>query len=394
MLGTKDTHGAPMELVAPKKSLLRLLQRCQGVADKKSTMPVLANVLLSAQEAELRVAATDLYLAVSGTLEAEVKRPGSIAVPARDLFERVRHMPEGPIKVSVTSGAALTLQSVGSARRYTLHGLPGADFPQLPEPSLDAPSMQLPVQTLKLLLERTHFSISSDETRPHLNSALFECRAKKGAQPGVVRMVTTDGHRLSKMEVTVPELAAEATLLVPLKGVQELRKLLDEVQENRDTTFVSISQTGPNAFFSLAGIRFSVKLIDAQFPPYEQVIPAVSSRAVRAPRLAFCDALRAVSLAASDRTGGVKLAVSSNALRITSESPESGNGFDELGVDYDGPEVSVGFNARYLLDVLMAMESDEDITLGLSGELDPAVVRPAMRSDAGDYIAVVMPMRI
>ncbi len=375
-----------MELVAPKKNLLRMLQRCQGVADKKSTMPVLANVLLSAEGSALRVAATDLYLAVTGSIEAEVKRAGSVAIPARDMFDRVRHMPDGPIQVSVGNGAATSIKAVGSARRYTLHGLPGSDFPSLPEPSDDAVEIQIPVETLSGLIARTHFSISTDETRAHLNSALFEC------EKGTARMVTTDGHRLSKMAVSVEGLEAQTTMLVPLKAITELRKLLDEVTDNRDTTTISIAQTGPNAFFRLGGVQFSVKLVDAQFPPYEAVIPAMTDRAVRTPRLQFSEALRAVSLAASDRTGGVKLGVADNALRITSESPESGNGFDEVAIDYDGPEISVGFNAKYLLDVLASIDDDE-VTLGLSGELDPAVVRPG-DSEKDDYIAVVMPMRI
>jgi DNA polymerase-3 subunit beta len=136
-----------------------------------------------------------------------------------------------------------------------------------------------------------------------------------------------------------------------------------------------------------------VKLIDAQFPAYQDVIPAMTDRAVRTPRVQFKEALRAVSLAASERTGGVKLGVADNALRITSESPESGNGFDEVSIEYDGPEISVGFNARYLLDVLNAID-DEEVTLGLSGELDPAVVRPGGEKTHDEYIAVVMPMRI
>jgi DNA polymerase III subunit beta len=377
-----------MELVAPKKNLLRLLQRCQGVADKKSTMPVLANVLLSAEGSSLRVAATDLYLSVTGAVEAEIKQAGSVAIPARDLFDRVRHMPEGPVQIAVGNGATTTVKAIGSHRRYTLHGLPGSDFPALPEPSEDAIEIELPVSRLAMLIQRTHFSISGDETRAHLNSALFEC------DKGIARMVTTDGHRLSKMETKVEGLDAQTTMLIPLKAVTELKKLLDEVTDNRDTTMITIAQTGPNAFFKLGGIRFSVKLVDAQFPPYEAVIPAMTDRAVRTPRIQFREALKAVSLAASDRTGGVKLGVADNALRITSESPESGNGFDEVAIDYSGPEISVGFNAKYLLDVLDSIENDE-VTLGLSGELDPAVVKPATTDDdPDDYVAVVMPMRI
>jgi DNA polymerase-3 subunit beta len=195
------------------------------------------------------------------------------------------------------------------------------------------------------------------------------------------------------MDIAVEGLDAKTSMLVPLKAVTELKKILDEITDNRDTTMVTISQTGPNAFFKLAGVDFSVKLIDAQFPPYQAVIPAASDRAVRTPKNQLKEALRAVSLAASDRTGGVKLSIADNALRITSESPESGNGFDEVSIDYDGPEISVGFNARYLLDVLNAIE-DEEVTLGLSGELDPAVLRPVTEGSKDEYISVVMPMRI
>lgn len=382
-----------MELVAPKKNLEKLLSRCQGVADKKSTMPVLANVLFTTSGDLLTIAATDLQLTISGSIEAEVKRTGSVALPARDVHERVKAMPDGPIKITVTNGSATTLQAVGSARRYTVHGLPGSDFPTLPEPSANAASIELSVATLQKLVKRTIFSISNDETRPHLNSALFECRASKGGAPGTVRMVTTDGHRLSKMELPLEGLAAETTMLIPHKAMQELRKLFDDVVDHRDTTMVTIAQTGPNAFFQLGGIRFSVKLIDAQFPPYEQVIPSASERVVTAGRTALMDALKAVSLAASDRTYGVKLAIAPNALRISSESPESGNGFDEIPVDYDGPEITVGFNAQYLQHVLAAMDVEDEVSLGLSGELDPAVVRPAGPTTR-EFVAVVMPMRI
>ena len=376
-----------MDLVAPKKDLLRLVSRCQGVADKKSAMPVLANVLLAAEGNALRVSATDLYLSVHGQANADVSKAGSVAVPAKDLLERIKAMPDGPVQITAKDGAQTILKAVGSPRRYTLHGMPGSDFPALPKPAADAPSLELPVDLLALLIARTHFSISTDETRAHVNSALFEWSGDR------VRMVTTDGHRLSKMEATVAGTEATATMLVPLKAIAELRRLADEARAEKEASTVAISQSGPNAFFRLAGTQFSVKLVDAQFPPYQQVIPALTDRSVRAPRASFADALRAVSLAASDRTGGVKLALAEGTLRITSESPESGNGFDEIGVEYSGPELTIGFNARYFLDILGGLEDDE-IVLGISGELDPAVLRPGVESSQQSYVAVVMPMRI
>jgi DNA polymerase-3 subunit beta len=150
---------------------------------------------------------------------------------------------------------------------------------------------------------------------------------------------------------------------------------------------------GPNAFFRTGTLEFSVKLVDAQFPPYEQVIPNASERVIRAPRLGVAEALKAVSVAASDRTGGVKLTLTRDTLRFETESPESGEGFDEVGIEYDGPDITIGFNARYFLDIANAIPDDE-LLLGLGGELDPAVVRPASSSQAFDFLAVVMPMRI
>jgi DNA polymerase-3 subunit beta len=384
-----------MHVVVSKKDLLRIVARCQGVADKKSTMPVLGNVLLDASSGEgLRLAATDLYLAVSGRIPAKVEASGSIAVGARDLFDRIRMMPEGQISIATSETSATTIRAVGSARRYTLHGIPGEEFPSLPQPEAGASTLALGVETLSRLIAGTHFSVSTDETRLHLNSALFEWEGER------VRMVTTDGHRLSKLEVRVAGKQASASMLIPLKGVLELKRLCDEArsesaksESGEDGSTLQIVQSGPNAFFQLSGFQFSVKLVDAQFPPYQQVIPETSERAIRAPRLALADALRAVALAASDRTGGVKLTLGAGKVRFESESPESGEGFDEVNVDYDGNEVTIGFNARYFLDVLGAIEDDE-IVLGISGELDPAVVKPATESAEQSYLAVVMPMRI
>jgi DNA polymerase-3 subunit beta len=382
-----------MELTVAKKDLLKLVTRMQGVAERKSTMPVLSNVLLAVEgPATLRLAATDLYLALAGKVAADVSKGGSVAVSAKDLLERVKMMPDGPIHVATHDNAGTTLKAQGSARRYTLRGMPGDDFPPLPAPAEGAPTLALEVAVLQELIAKTHFSISTDETRAHLNSALFEWDGD------VVRMVTTDGHRLSKMEVKVSGRQASATMLIPLKAIQELRRLCDDAlaeaprEGGKDShpPQLQITQSGSSAFFQGAGTTFSVKLVDAQFPPYAQVIPQSSDKKVRVPRAAFADALRAVSIAASERTGGVKLALLKGIMRITSESPESGDGFDEIPVEYDGPAITIGFNAKYFLDVLGALD-DEEIILSMSGELDPAVVRP---SSDRQFLAVVMPMRI
>ena len=388
-----------MELTVAKKDLLKIVARMQGVAERKSTMPVLANVLLAVDgDKGMRLAATDLYLSLLGRVPADVSKPGSVAVSAKDLFERIKMMPDGPVSITTQDNATTTLKAQGSARRYTLRGMPGDDFPPLPQPAEGSPTLALDVDVLSELIQKTHFSISTEETRAHLNSALFEWEGD------TVRMVTTDGHRLSKVDVKVSGRQASATMLIPLKAIQELRRLCDEMlaegsaagpDGTKKKPELLITQSGSSAFFQGAGMTFSVKLVDAQFPPYAQVIPAQSDKVVRAPRTAFADALRAVSVAASERTGGVKLSLAKGSMRITSESPESGDGFDEIPVEYTGPNMSIGFNAKYFLDVLASV-TDDEVAIGLSGELDPAVLRPAGATTTSDrqFLAVVMPMRI
>jgi DNA polymerase III subunit beta len=385
-----------MELTVAKKDLLKIVARMQGVAERKSTMPVLANVLLAVDGPNaLRLAATDLYLSLLGRVTADVSKPGSVAVSAKDLFERVKMMPDGPVVIATQDNATTTLKAAGSARRYTLRGMPGDDFPPLPQPAEGSPTLALDVDVLSELIQKTHFSISTDETRAHLNSALFEWEGD------TVRMVTTDGHRLSKVDVKVTGRQASATMLIPLKAIHELRRLCDEMMTEgpaageKGKPELLITQSGSSAFFQGAGMTFSVKLVDAQFPPYSQVIPQSSDKVVRAPRSAFADALKAVSVAASERTGGVKLSLTKGSMRITSESPESGDGFDEIPVEYTGPNMSIGFNAKYFLDVLASV-TDDEVEISLSGELDPAVLRPAGATTTSDrqFLAVVMPMRI
>jgi DNA polymerase-3 subunit beta len=391
-----------MDVTVAKKDLLRFVARAQAIADKKSTMPVLSNVLLeTAGKGGLSVSATDLYLSIAGSVPAEVKKGGSVAVPARDLLERVKAMPDGPLQLVSEAGAggATVLRGAGTARRYTLRSQAAAEFPKLPRPADDAPRFELGADVLAALIGHTQFSISPDDTRPNLNSALFEWQGDR------VRMVTTDGHRLSKAELTVKAGAGDATLLLPLKAVVELRRMAEEAGAEAGkegggkdgvapSRPVALTASGPNAFFEVAGALFGVKLVDAQFPSYQQVIPQQSERSARVPRLAFADALRAVSLAASERTGGVKLTLTKGLMRITSESPESGDGLDELPIDYAGKDVTIGFNARYFLDVLGALDDEDEVVLGFSGELDPAVLRPAAERPDRQYIAVIMPMRI
>lgn len=375
-----------MDVTLPKKDLIRLFGRTQGVADKKSTMPILSNALVVAKGGTIRAAATDLFMAVTSTQPATIQREGLVALPAKELVERLKAMPEGLVQFSATEGSTVLIKAVGGKREFRLRGMPGEDFPTLPQPDESASELAISPAVLADLIAKTSYSISPDETRPHLNSALLEWDGS------VARMVTTDGHRLSKYEVDVPGVEAKFSLLVPLKGIGELRRLCDELKGSEAP--IKLLRGGPNVFFSYSrpgeDSLLAIKLVDAQFPPYQQVIPQRSDHQARLSRAAFIDALRAMSIAASERTGSVKLSLAGGTMRVSSENPDSGDALDELAVDYPGPDMTIGFNVRYLLDVLTVIDA-EDVRLGLSGELDPVVVSPA--SDAR-FLGIVMPMRI
>ncbi len=378
-----------MELSISKKSFLRGLARTHAVADRKSSMPILSNILLSAEgTGALALAATDLYLGVSATADAQVKKGGAVAVSARTLFDIIKNLPEGEIHWTVGENQAAEIRC--GKVRYKIPGMPGEDFPPLPNPG-KADFAEIDAEVLGELIGHTQYSMSSDDTRPHLAGALFEGDGK------VVRMVTTDGHRLSKAEVKLGDKSTmlNFSMLVPNKGVNELKRLIEDAKSDRakddGPITVGVATTGGNAFFRREGILLSVKLADEQFPPYAKVIPPQQSRRLVVGRASLIEALRRISLVASDKSGGVRLSLEPGLLRITSENPDVGEGSEELEVDFAGEPVVIGFNARYLLDALGSLTSD-DVALELSGELDPGVVKPV--TEAIDYVGVIMPMRI
>jgi DNA polymerase-3 subunit beta len=378
-----------MEFVISKKSFLRGLARTHGVADRKSSMPILSNILLSTDStASLRFAATDLYLGVSATAPAEVKKGGSIAISARNLFEIVKNLPEGDVHWTVGPNHAAEIRA--GKVRFRIPGMPGDDFPPLPSPG-SSDFFSLDADILGDLITKTQYSMSTDDTRPHLAGALFEGEGK------IVRMVTTDGHRLSKIDHKLDESAPmlSFSMLVPNKGIAELKRLIDDAKaeakaNKEERAQIAVATAGGSAFFKREGITLSVKLADEQFPPYGRVIPQQQEKRVIMRRSALVDALKRMSLVSSDTSGGVRFMVSAGSLRIVSENPDIGEGSEELDVDYAGEAITIGFNAKYILEVLGSL-TDDEVALELAGELDPGVIRPV-----GDtlFVGVVMPMRI
>lgn len=380
----------PMELTIDKRSFLRGLARTHSVADRKSSMPILSNVLLSTESTStLRLAATDLYLGVSATVPATVTAGGSVAVSARTLFEIVKNLPEGEVRWRVEPNGAAKIEC--GKVEYTIPGMSGDDFPPLPSLGR-AEFVELDAERVGELIAKTSYSMSTDDTRPHLAGALFEGEGK------TLRMVTTDGHRLSKAEHKIDgDAMLSFSMLVPNKGIGELKRLIEDLKADRKRgeedarPTLGVATTGGNAFFRGHEVLLSVKLADESFPPYAKVIPQQQSRRVVTSRQSLVDSLRRISLVSNDKSGGVRLSVDAGVLRIVSENPDVGAGSEQLDVDYAGGPVTIGFNAKYLLDVLGALTEDS-VALELSGELDPGVIKPV--GDTADFVGVVMPMRI
>jgi DNA polymerase III subunit beta len=379
-----------MDFVVPKKDLQNLLDKCVWVVDAKSTMPALSGVLLDATGPKLRCATTDLYRSVEGTLDsAELNARGSVCVPAKDLHERVKVMPEGPIQVLVNDSQAVTLKALGSARRFTLHGIPGGEFPQVAKPAPGSWSARLPAADLDRVLNQVYVAVSNDETRPHVNSALFEWSSTS------LRLVSTDGHKLVRcdlpVEVTVPP---EAQMLLPRTSLDTLGKLLTAAlalsKKDKDPLVVTLHAQGPSVFVDLAGVRFGIKRVDAQFPPYQQVIPGKSPRKARLERARLMSVVNAARTAVDERRG-VSFQFTSQALRVSSSSPDNGEAYDEMATDYTGAEITVCFNPDYVIKMLETLVYDE-VEFGFDGELDPAVIRPCVEGES-PYVGVLMPMR-
>jgi DNA polymerase-3 subunit beta len=367
-----------MKFSASKKDLMKALSRCQGVASAKSTMPILTHVLVKSEgDDRIRIAATDLNMAISGTVEADVDEEGSFAVNARDVLERVKHMPDGAVSVTASNGT-VTIKC-GGARRFTLSTLDASDFPRLPEPAADAKVITFDASSFGRISAATLCSVSPDDSRPQLNSALLEIGG------GKLRMVSTDGHRISKHEVSGGVGADVQAVLLPLRGLTEIRKLLDDADES-----VEFSASGENGFFDAAGFMLAVKLCNAAFPPWRQVIPETSAGEAKVSSAALADALTAVSVAANGINGGVKFEFTKSKIKLSGSSGDSGSGSDELDAECT-KKSEVGLSAKFALDAMRAVGGG-DIVIRYGADLDPIVITPAGSDDG--YIAVIMPMRV
>ncbi len=375
-----------MELKIGAQELAKALGRSQGIVEKKSTMPILSHVLLEARKGtELHVSATDLDLSVSSEHKCEVLKDGAVAVSAKHLYEIVRALPEQTVTLKRASNNYLEVRSGPS--EFRIVGLPAEDFPALPKFE-KVPFVAVDPSEILEMIERTQFAVSTDETRYNLNGVFFEPAA------GAVRMVATDGHRLSLSERKLDgEFGLKRGVILPKKGLQELRKLLSEAAESgEEKPEAKLGFVENNAIFRRPGVVLAMRLIEGMFPDYRQVIPKGGEKVVAVGRQRLLDTLRRVSLLSSDKAHAVKLDLAKGALKVLSQNPDLGEAKEEVPVEYEGEPLKIGFNARYLLDVLQVMKSD-DVALELADDLSPGVLKGKGEADQG-FTAVVMPMRI
>jgi DNA polymerase-3 subunit beta len=365
-----------MEFRIAKTEFLRGLRLAQGIADRKSTMPMLANVLLRTQgKGQLLIAATDLNVSLTAELKTQNAHEGGITLAAKNLFELIANAPGEDVTLKKADNHWAEIRS--GKVTYRIVGMPDRDFPKVPD-HREASYATVESAVLREMIERTLFSVCNDETRFHLNGVFFESDGSK------VRMVSTDGHRLSKVERTLPNgPKLSAGVIIPKKGLLEIKKVL-EAGPN-----VKIAIKTPHLFVVHEDTAIAVKLIDAQFPPYEQVIPKDHKRVITVDRVRFIDALRRAQLMSSE-TRGVKIAATKEGITITSDNPDLGEVREELDAEYNGDAIAIGFNPKYAVELLSQMTSDQ-VTLSLGGELDPGLFKPLT---GDDYLGVVMPMRI
>jgi DNA polymerase-3 subunit beta len=368
-----------MNLTISKEQIINGLQAVQNVVSTRTTLPILSNVLLRAESDKLELTATDLDVTIACAVEAKVKKPGSSTVPVKRLFGIVRELSNAEIDLEVDDKHACTIRSGPSF--YKINGLGADEFPPMTK-FKDDKKVVLPQETLRSMMKKTSFAISTDESRYVLNGIFISLKDHK------MTMVATDGRRLALVdeEVDIAE-KNHGEFIVPAKTVNELNRLLQDKGE------VEMHYADNQASFNLkdekgSSILIVSKLIEGNYPNYRQVIPSETKERVPLVRDEFLHALRRAEIMTSEKSNSVKLTFGKNKLEITANSPEVGEAKESLAVNYKGPEISIAFNPKYMIDPLNALPNDE-VFLELIDELSPGVLKIN-----GPFLYVVMPMRL
>jgi DNA polymerase-3 subunit beta len=385
-----------MEITLPKSELTKLLHITLAIAEKKTTMPILGNPLLSAEDKTLRITASDIEVTAVASCTASVKKKGAITVSAKMLGDLVREMPDG--EVTIKTGERDRVEVIAGSSKLKIMGVSADEYP-LPESLHLATKCKISALTLVEMINKTMYAVSLDEGRYNMNGVCIEL-VKEGKSSSL-RMVATDGHRLAM--ITRPLDGVEFTALkakgsakgdsttdhviVPRKGLNEIRKALESVGDVQ----VGVDVVGGFLVVESASWKQVVQLLDSEFPNYEQVLPKAAGTKIAVLSSQLVHALKRVSLVVSDKNKGVRLDFFANLVRISSSSPEVGEAQEELEIQYKGREFSVGFNARYLIDSLSTVGENQPYILELAGETGPG----KMYSEADESaIGVVMPLRL
>lgn len=367
-----------MKATIERATLLKSLSHVQSVVERRNTIPILSNVLIDAREdGSIRLMATDLDLQVDETVAANVAQPGATTVSAHTFFDIVRKLPEGSqVELSAAEGK---MQVVAGRARFNLSTLPRDDFPVIAEGDLPT-RFELPAATLRQIIDKTRFAISSEETRYYLMGIFLHVADDQ------LKAAATDGHRLARVTVAKPDGAdGMPDVIIPKKCVGELRKLLDEVE---GTVEVSLSPT--KVRFVLGHAVLTSKLIDGTFPDYNRVIPTANDKLLKLDPKSFSAGVDRVATIASEKTRAVKMALDRDRVTLSVTSPESGTATEELPADYGADGLEIGFNARYLLDILGQIDGDS-VEVHLADAAAPTLLR---ENDKSSALYVLMPMRV
>ncbi|TNE61399.1 MAG: DNA polymerase III subunit beta [Alphaproteobacteria bacterium] len=371
-----------MKVTIERNSLLKTLGHVQSVVERRNTIPILSNVMFEADGDTVAMTATDLDIAIVEQTGANVVAPGATTIPAHTLFDIVRKLPDGSeVELSLEDGERLVVKAGRS--RFTLACLDKEDFPVMSQGDLPH-RFEVAAAELKRLIDKARFAISTEETRYYLNGIYLH--VANGEDGAMLRAVATDGHRLAQVEQEVPEGAAGMPgVIVPRKTVAEVRKLIDEFE---GAVQVALSDT--KIRFSFNGAVITSKLIDGTFPDYSRVIPKGNDKMLEMDCRLFAEATDRVSTISSDKTRSVKLSLGKDTLTLSVNSPDSGTATEELAAAYDADPLEIGFNSRYLLDILAQVEG-ETVQVYLADPSAPTVLRD-MVDDGALY--VLMPMRV
>jgi len=370
-----------MKATIERATLLKSLSHVQSVVERRNTIPILSNVLIEASaEGSLKLMATDLDLQIVDRVEAQVETAGATTIPAHTLFDIVRKLPEGS-QVSLSAADGKMLVVAGRAR-FNLATLPRDDFPVIAEGELPT-KFELPAETLKQIIDKTRFAISTEETRYYLNGIFLHVSDE--AQP-VLKAAATDGHRLARVTVARPDGAAGMPdVIIPRKCVAELRKLLDEIDGS-----VGVSLSASKIRFDLGTAILTSKLIDGTFPDYSRVIPTGNDKLLKLDPKSFMDGVDRVATIASEKTRAVKMSLEKDKITLSVTSPENGTAAEEVSGDYSADSFDIGFNARYLMDILGQIEGNS-VEVHLADAAAPTLIR---ENDKAAALYVLMPMRV